>query len=273
MTGPAWHQGRLAAVDTESTGTDVHTDRIITAAVVHANPAERPRTLTWVINPGVPIPQQASDIHGWTQDKIDAHLHGREASYKHPLIDEPIARSRRQALFEIAGQLAVAMSSGVPVVGMNLAYDLTLLEAECRRHHVPTLTERLAPQGIRGVVDVMVIEKHYSKRKTYPVCECGCGATSRRLTDLCKHWRVAHAGAHDAGGDALATLRLLGRLLAEYPELARMPLPKLYQSQIEWRASQMRSLASWFRRSGEHEKAETCRPEWPLVPAVPKAVA
>lgn len=253
MTAPHWSTGYQVAFDLESTSVDPHEARIVTAAVIHAKPSERPRALGWVVDPGVPVPAEAAAIHGWTDEKIAAHRDQRGR-----------ARKPADALFEVAGQCALAMNHGIPVVGMNLSYDLTLLEAECRRHQVPTLADRLAPKAIRGVVDVMVIEKHFSKRKTFPVCECGCGAASRRLGDLCLHWKVAHVGAHDAGGDALATLRLLARLVDAYPDLARMPLPKLFQSQIEWKATQMRSLASWFRRSGEHEKAETVCGSWPV---------
>lgn len=240
MTGPAWHQGRLIAFDVETTGVDVHQDRIITAAIVHVSPTDRPRVLTWVINPGVPIPAEAAAVHGWTSERIAAYRDHRGR-----------ALQPDQALYEIAGQVALAISTRTPLVAFNAAFDLTILEVECARHGVPTVAERLAPKQHTGVVDPFVLDKHYSRRKG-----------SRKLIDQCGHYKVAHTGAHDAGADALATIRLLGRQVAAYPELARMSLTKLHQSQIGWRAAQMDSLRAYFDRSGTAH--DGCDPGWPL---------
>ena len=48
------------------------------------------------------------------------------------------------ALAEIADILASALAAGVPVVGFNVQYDLSILEAELARNGLPTLAERLA---------------------------------------------------------------------------------------------------------------------------------
>lgn len=284
MNDLPWHQDAQVGFDLETTGVNVHADRIITAAVVHHHPERRPKLLTWLIDPGVEVPAEAANVHGWTNDRIQAELGGREAQR----IVNGVTRglSRSQALFEIAGQVALAMSTRTPLVAFNASYDLSLLEAECTRNQVPTLTERLAPKGLSGVVDPFVIDKHYDpyRKGCYkaPGCrpedghhECGgcrggkvkcggCGVTDKTLTSVCKHYSVLMSadGAHDASTDALATLRLLARQVKAYPELARMQLPKLHQSQIGWRREQMDSLRAYFDRMGKDH--DGCNGDWPL---------
>jgi DNA polymerase III subunit epsilon len=240
MTGPHWSQGHLIAFDIESTGVDVFNDRVVTAAIVHAKPGERPRTLSWVVDPGVPVPVEAAAVHGWTNEKIAAHRDRRGG-----------ALQPEQALFEIAGQVALAFTTRTPLVAFNAAYDLSLLEAECVRHGVPTVTERLGGKPLVGVVDPFVLDKHYSRRKG-----------SRKLVDQCGHYKVILAGAHDACADALATLRLIGRMVATYPELRKLPLTKLHDLQVGWRAEQMDSLRAYFDRMGKEH--DGCDGAWPL---------
>lgn len=252
-TTEKWWESPMLGFDLESTSPNPLEARIVTGAVVHLKPSERPRTLSWVIDPKVEIPTDASDIHGWTAERIAAYRDARNLPAKDPA----------QGVFEMAGQVALAMSLGVPVVVFNGAYDLTLLETECRRHGVPTLTERLAPQGIRGVVDTYVIDKKFSRRKNK--CTCGCGAQNRKLSEQIKHYKVILAGAHDAGADALAAARLVPRMVAAYPELAGLSLRQLHDRQIGWRREQCNSLRAYFDRVGTvHDGIPG---DWPLIPA------
>lgn len=232
-----WWQTRAVAFDVETGGVNVFEDRIVTAAVVHLTPGERPRTLAWVIDSGVPIPAEAAAIHGWTDEKVRAH---------------PDVRTPEAALFEIAGQVALAMSVGAPLIGFNLAFDLSMLEAECRRHKVPTLAERLAPKGIRGVVDGFVIDRAldpYRKGK-------------RTLPVTCEHYKVLHGGAHTADADALAAARLVPRLVERFPELAKMSLPQLFDAQIGWHRERQESFAAYLRKQGKD--ASDVNGEWPV---------
>lgn len=292
MSTPKWHEDRMVGFDLETSGTSVHTDRIVTAAIVHHTPGQRPRTLTWLLDPGIPVPDEAAAVHGWTTDRIHAELNGAEAIRDTGARRAPL--SRAQALFEITGQVALAMSQGVPVIAANASFDLTLLETENTRHGVDTLTARLGADGIRGVVDPMVIEKQYDKfRKTCykaPGCdpttkrhECGgcrggktkcggCGATDRTLTSLCAHYGIIHGGAHDASADALAAIRLAVKLAADWPEIARWKLPTLHTHQMTWRKEQSDSLRDFFRRVGNDAWQEVCG-EWPLHHDCPEIAA
>jgi DNA polymerase-3 subunit epsilon len=261
MSTAKWHESRMVAFDVESTGTNVHADRIVTAAIVHHTPGQRPRTLTWLIDPQIEIPAEAAAVHGWTTDRIRSELAGHEAMRTVNGRHTPI--SRDQALFEIGGHVALPMSTSTPLVAMNAAFDLTILEVESRRHQVPSLTERLAPKGPAGVVDPMVLDKAKDPyRKVKGGCRCGCGATDKTLTGLCAHYGVLHGGAHDAAADALAALRLTLRFVALWPEIARWKLSTLHEKQVGWRAEQCDSLRSYFDKVGTVHDG-IC-PVWPV---------
>lgn len=280
MTAPKWHEGRLVALDTETTGTNPLEARVVTAAVVHFAPGQRPTSIQWLIDPGMEIPAEAAAVHGWTTERVHRELDGAEAVRFHQGRRQPLTRDG--ALFEIAAQAATAIGAEVPLVVMNAAYDLTLLETELARNGIDTLSSR--PAGIRGVVDPMVIEKAYDtyRKLCYkaPGCrpaeqhhECsgcrggkwkcgGCGAHDKTLTGLCLHYGIRHAGAHDASADAIASVRILRRLADSWPEIARWKLGTLHEHQVTWRREQADSLRAYFDRAGtEHDG---CDPGWPV---------
>lgn len=268
MTTVKWHEGRMVGFDLETTGISVFEDRIVTAAIVHHAPGQRPRALTWVINPGIPIPTEASDVHGWTTERLTQHLGTREAvRITNGSDTQPL--SREAALFEIAAQCATTMAAEAPLVAANASYDLSLLETELVRHGIDPLTSR--PSGIRGVVDPMVIEKQFDPfRKVKGGCrggkvKCGgCGAENKTLTGLAAHYRVVLAGAHDASADALAALRLVPRLAAAWPEIARWKLGTLHTHQVTWRAEQSASLRAYFDKQRPPIEHDGVCGEWPV---------
>ncbi|OYU84878.1 MAG: DNA polymerase III subunit epsilon [Flavobacterium sp. BFFFF2] len=60
----------LCFFDLETTGTDVARDRIVEISVLKLYPNGNRESRTWLVNPGVPIPLQASQIHGITNEKV-----------------------------------------------------------------------------------------------------------------------------------------------------------------------------------------------------------
>lgn len=290
MTAVKWHEQPLVAFDTETTGTDPHEDRIVTAAVVFIEPGRRPRSIQWIIDPGVEIPADAANVHGWTNQRLTEVI-GRPDFALRTVNGVTALIPRDVAIFEIAGQLAATIGRDHALVVHNAAYDLTLLEAEAERHDVPTLASR--PLGIRGVVDPFVLEKQYDPyRKTCykaPGCdpeikhhECGgcrggkhvcrgCGATDKTLGSLCAHYGVVHAGTHSAADDAVATVRLLYKLLQAWPQLGTYKLETLHRYQVDWRKQQADSLRAWFDKNGvEHDGVD---PGWPVYTAARRTTA
>ncbi|MEU9043384.1 MULTISPECIES: exonuclease domain-containing protein [unclassified Kitasatospora] len=233
-----WYTGPLASFDTETTGVDVEHDRIVSAAlVVQLAPGAPVRTTTWLADPGVPIPDGARAVHGITDEHV--RLHGRPA---------------RSVVAEVTRALAAEARAGHPVVVMNAPYDLTLLDRELRRHHGLTLVGGLAAAGLQ-VLDPRVLDKHVDRYRK----------GRRTLTDLCAHYGVELAGAHDAGADATAALALTRRIGARYPAaLGGLTAAELHLRQGVWHAAQARGLQSWFDRSGVAERVDL---SWPLRPA------
>lgn len=284
-----WHEGRMVSFDCEATGINPAEDRIVTAATIHHAPDQRPRAIEWIINPGIDIPAEAAEVHGWTNDRLAHRLNGAEAVRILNGHETRIARDT--AIFEIAAQVATSMGREEPLIVFNAAYDLTLLDAEAVRNDVPTVASR--PWGVSGVVDPFVLDKQHDpyRKSCYRAAGCdvdagthecggcrggkvrcgGCGATNRKLTSLCQHYRVVHTGAHDATADALATLRLTGRIVSAWPDIARSRLATLHQKQIGWRKEQQDGLRAFFDKVGK-EHDGMC-PEWPIHKACTPALA
>lgn len=255
MSGTKWDRMPAMALDFESTGVNPFEARMVTAALVVVEPEKRPRIDRWVVDPGIDIPEEATAVHGYTRDRAIA-----EASHT---VD--------QALFEIVGRVALWLEHGKPLVVFNAPYDITLLEAECRRHDVESLIARRSTiSRIAPVIDPMVLDKAADPYRKGVCAEdrknpCQCGAVDKKLTSLCLHYGVQHVGAHDASGDALAACRLWPRIIARHPGTFRgFTLGALHQAQIGWRRQQQISLAQYFARQGDHEASASCNPEWPI---------
>lgn len=226
-----WHAGPFLAFDTETTGTDCDVDRIVTATTVLLQPGVEPQVTSWLVNPGIPIPAEASQVHGITDDH--ALTYGRPPA---------------ECLAEIARAFESAVLRGVPVLAYNAAFDLTIFDRELRRH----LGVGIAPLGPLLVLDPFVIDKavdRYRKGK-------------RTLTAACEHYGVTHGGAHDATADALAAARVMWSLARRYPAVGGRTLPELHDDQVRWAAEQAASFRDYLIRQGRTDDLPTG--EWPM---------
>ena len=188
----SWTDGPLLGFDTETTGVDVDNDRIVTAALVRRDETGT-HIRSWLINPGVDIPEAAAAIHGISTEH--ARTHGAKP---------------KQALEEIAAELAQAFRDGVPVVAYNATFDLCLLDAELRRHRLRTLPDRLCNEA-RPVIDPLVLDRAEDQFRR----------GKRKLVDLCGFYEVVESGAlHTADVDVVATLDVLERIVGRFPHLA-----------------------------------------------------
>src|SRR5207248_1341168 len=98
----------LAFLDLETTGTNAERDRILEVAVVMVGPDGKVTRFRSLINPGVPIPPDATEVHGIDDAEV---------------ADAP-------AFADIAAQLARDLAGG-DLVGYNLRrFDLRMLAAE-----------------------------------------------------------------------------------------------------------------------------------------------
>lgn len=226
-----WHRGELCALDYETTGTDPFNDRIVTASIVHLNGTTGERRLKeWIINPGVDIPEAASRVHGVTNERARAE-----------------GMSPKDALTEINEEIRQAQDKGTPIIGFNLAYDLSMNHAEARRNGIE-------PPELSRVIDVAVLDKQVDKYRR----------GGRKLTDLCNLYGVDLGdSAHNSSYDALATARVGWRMAEKHPEALQIPLDELHEKQKTWRADQAHGLQTYFRRS-KSDDTITVAPQWPV---------
>ncbi|MGI5395923.1 3'-5' exonuclease [Streptomyces sp. CA-251251] len=237
-----WFEGPLAAFDTETTGVDVETDRIVSAAlVVQDAPGLRPRVTRWLVNPGVPVPESATAVHGLTEEHLQRH-----------------GRWPAPVMYEIAEALAEQARAGRPLVVMNAPFDLTLVDRELRRHRASSLGRWLERTSLH-VLDPRVLDKHMDRYRK----------GRRTLTDLCAHYGVELEGAHDAAADAQAALEVVRSVGRRFPgRLERLSVAELHTLQAVWHAGQARGLQAWFALNGTEEAVD---PAWPLRPDLPAA--
>ncbi|MEU9621890.1 3'-5' exonuclease [Streptomyces sp. NPDC048155] len=237
-----WYEGPLAAFDMETTGVDVEEDRIVSAALVVQDTAGgRLRVTRWLVNPGVPVPAGATEIHGLTDDHLQ-----RNGRWPAPVVEE------------IARALTEQCAAGRPLVVMNAPFDLTLLDRELRRHRASSLAGYLQNAPL-CVLDPRVLDKHLDRYRK----------GRRTLTDLCELYGVALDGAHDAAADAAASLELVRAVGRRFSSrLERLTPPELHTLQAVWHAAQARGLQAWFAKNGTVEAVD---PAWPLRPEVPAA--
>jgi len=246
MSTVQWHLGALCAFDTETTGVDVETDRIVSASVTLIG-RQRYKTAedqsrrwlaleryNWLANPGVDIPEAASAVHGITTEA--ARSTGRPAA---------------KVVRELGIVLAEQVAAGVPLVIMNATFDLTLLDRELERNDCKPLAVQAGREPI--VIDPMVIDKQADKYRK----------GKRTLTHLCQHYDVTLTGAHEASADALAAAQIAVAIAERYPPL-QVDALTLHQWQQAWATQQAIGLREYLAAAGRD--ASTVHGHWPMIP-------
>jgi DNA polymerase III subunit epsilon len=186
---------RALAWDLESTGTDVHNDRIVSACAAITEAGRVVFERRWLFNPGVPIPAEATEVHGITDEQVQADGIDPERGVK-----------------EIANAIRYAVHSNMPVVAFNGAFDASMLNAECVRYGLGTL-EDFCGRELGPVVDPHVIDRAVDRFRR----------GSRKLGDTCTNYDVVLEDAHTAAADAVAA----GRVAYRLAQRATMPAEQL----------------------------------------------
>lgn len=199
-----WTRGEVLGLDLETTGVDRFADVPVSYALVSVVDGIAVHSWSGLIDPGRPIPPDATAVHGITTGRARAEGMPLGTAIE-LMIDAVVSASRR----------------GVPVVGMKLDYDLTMLDVLGDRF----FGHGLMAQGWRGpVLDAGVLDRHFD----------GDREGRRTLGDLCMHYGVDLEGAHEAWSDAVASVRVLFALTERYPSLRSGDVTELHESQVEW---------------------------------------
>jgi DNA polymerase-3 subunit epsilon len=213
---PEWAK-RIAVFDLETTGLDLTDARIVTACAVELDSAGNVvgENLEWLANPGIPIPTQASDVHGVTTDI--AIRDGRPAA---------------EVVAELIVKLQGFFDRGLPVVAYNAPYDFTILHYEALRHG-------LQPLKIGSVIDPLVIDKFNDKYRK----------GKRRLENAAEFYKVQLNDAHNATADAIAAGRVAQAIAARWSKELPNTASELHEAQIGWSEAIDADFESYMRRS------------------------
>lgn len=231
-----WAQGRLGSFDTETDDKEPTEARIITATVLGLGGGQDRNDRKWLLQTERPIDEGATKIHGISTDY--ANQHGME---------------RELAIEEITTHLETLFIAKTPVIAFNAFYDFTVLDRECRRVGIPTLSDRLG-RVPSPVIDPMVIDKQMSYRKG-----------SRTLGATCQFYKIDLGQAHDATADALGAARVAYKLAVRYPQIGNADPMELHEWQTAWRAEQQAGLKAHHESQGK--ASGDYNGSWPLRPA------
>lgn len=226
---PEWAR-ELVVFDLETTGLDLTQARIVTACAVRINQTGEVvgANKEWLANPGIEIPEAASNVHGVTTE---------------------IARERGanpiQVVSELLDTLRGFLAEGLPVVAYNAPYDFTILHHEAIRHGLEPLAEPMP------IIDPLVLDKFvdtYRKGK-------------RTLSAAATLYGVSLDDAHNATADAIAAGRVAQAIAIKHADKLSMDVFDLHRAQIAWSEQQDESYEK-FRRGSSPEF--TVQRGWPL---------
>jgi len=170
--------GRSSVIDTETTGTNVRTDRIISFGHVRLEDGKVTEQIEWFFNPGdVEIHPDALRVHGITAEF---------------LADKPPIKGYLGKIIELMVEAIVC--------GHNVKFDIDMINAELARHRFPLLDKFIA-----GVFDTMK-----ESRERWP-------GKPASLDALCARVGVstAHRQQHGALTDALLCAEAMQAMFRE----------------------------------------------------------
>jgi DNA polymerase III subunit epsilon len=201
----------IVAIDTETTGRDPINDRIVEVAVVTSDGKNITERTSWLLNPGRPIPKEASDIHGITDADV---------------ADKP-------TFGDVMPSILATLAGKVPLA-YNAEFDKAFLTAECDRCSV--VAGRPVPALRRNVewLDPLIWVREIQRSER-----------SRALGEVCQRLGIPLDNAHRATDDAEAALKVLFAILPD----ARVPrmYGGLLQEQRRLARQQEEERARWRR--------------------------
>ena len=223
---PTWAKF-LTVFDLETTGLDVKTSRIVTATVATLDPGGEVTELReWLVNPGIEIPEAASNVHGVTTE-----------------MEQRDGLDPRTAVAEII-ELLSQKNKEMPLVAFNAPYDFSILKWEAERY----LLSALDPNP---VIDPLVIDKQVDRYRK----------GKRNLGVMSEHYGIRLEDAHNSTADAVAAGKIAQHLARKFSELA-ISAEELHQQQKLWSDQQSESFAEYLRKQNRPDyRAEL---GWPI---------
>lgn len=220
--------------DSETTDKTPKTARILTVyALLQRIDGTKIRDWSWTLNPGVPVPEEASSVNGLTTEFIQAN--GRT--------------DLLAAITEIYTVLLTATKKQIPILAYNLPYDLTVVDREMRRQKLSLGVTKLVsgqPGGFPPAIffDPLIWSRHEFKfvkggHKQFTV--------ARRLGIPVDESRL-----HDAQYDVELGAKIAWRFFQKYSQgfdSVRDMSDALKERNAEW----AKGMTEYFARIGKKE--------------------
>lgn len=216
---------RMLAFDLETTSANPKEARIVTSALVRIDGRDVQK-IEHLADPGIEIPQEATNVHGITTEKARAE-----------------GRPHEVVLKDTVEAIKAAWEDGLTLIVYNAAFDLTVLRS---------LTGDFTVTG--PVYDPYVIDRVSDKWRK----------GKRTLGAVCEHYGVELGNAHEATADALAAARVAWKQVRQhYPNLAQMEENELMEFQaVKWYEDR---VAFKKYLEGKGRDASDVSTAWPLI--------
>ncbi len=227
-----WLLGNTFLVfDLETTGVDVSSDIPVSYALLTMDRDTCISEAYSIIDPKIEIPDDAARIHGISTARA------RECGI--PLED---------ALKVILDSLLRASNNGWYVVGMNVSFDLSMIDARSRAVYGTGLKELgfSAP-----ILDTLVLDRHFDPYRS----------GRRTLEALSNHYKVEKGNLHNALEDCKVTYSVLKAIVRKFPEIVSFAPERVTGVQAQFHQSWVENYNVW---ASSHQKAPIAVHEWPI---------
>ena len=221
----------MTVFDCETTGIDSFNDRIIQLVIATAdgdgNVIEH---WEWFIDPDVPVPDEAAEVHGFTNEYLAEH--GRPAAEVFGEAVHVFRKHRR--LVQVA---------------YNMNFDLTFLDAEFERWGI-TKTFGSGMASHARLYDPYVTDRANDKYRK----------GKRKLLDLADHYGVEYN--EDELHNALADVTLTAKVAVAVRDKYGLPTNR---QQADWHKAWAENFRDYLRRQGKtEEEVAGVSGYWPL---------
>jgi DNA polymerase-3 subunit epsilon len=233
----SWSDRELLGFDLETTATNPQTARPVSFAFVRAAADHVISTRRELVDPGIEIPKAASAVHGITNR----------------IITERGGWTLEAAVAELRKTLLETAADGIPVVGMNIAYDLTIVDTLAHSMDGTGLVEA----GWDGpVVDVLVIDRALDTYRRGP----------RTLAALAETCAVPIIESDDAYADAVTSIDVFRAIVRRFPEAFEgLDADGLHRAQVAWHRAWAENYSAWLVQQGRGP-LDASRFAWSLAP-------
>jgi DNA polymerase III subunit epsilon len=208
----------LAVFDLETTGLDLAEARIVTACAVAIDEHGQVTGANseWLADPGIEIPEAASNVHGVTTE---------------------IARARGRKSIEVVSEILETLrgffKAGVPVVAYNAPYDFTILHHEALRNGLEPLSDP------KPIIDPLVLDKFVDQYRS----------GKRTLQVAASVYGVTLSDAHNATADAIAAGKVAQAIALKHSAKLPSDAFELHDAQKVWSVIQDDSYEIFRRKS------------------------